>query len=319
MKGSGAGISSAAAVAAAAALLAGADPAGLPAAGPASVLASDPASAPASVLASGPASVPRDGAPAPADTVREPATLDWRFPVGERAVYDVTFGRMKVGEGTLSVAALDTVRSEPVYRIRFTLQGGPFFYKVDDLQHSWIAPDPIRSLRFEQRLREGDYERDHRYELHQEESTYTLLTWDAEKERWTAAEGKTDLPMPPRALDEISFLYLARLLPLEVGRTYRFERYFEEEGNPVILHVLRRQEVTVPAGTFQTVVVRPVIQTDGLFSEGGEAEVYISDDEERRIVQLKSSMKVGSLNMYLKSYDPGRPGALLPDRDSPAR
>ena len=34
-------------------------------------------------------------------------------------------------------------------------------------------------------------------------------------------------------------------------------------------------------------------------------------DAERRIVQLKSSMKIGSLNMYLKSYDSGRRETLL--------
>jgi hypothetical protein len=239
--------------------------------------------------------------------------------VGEEAVYHVTFGRVRVGESTLSVAAPDTIRSEPVYRIRFTVQGGPFFYRVDDRQHTWVAPDPVRSLRFEQRLRQGDYERDHRYELDQAASTYSLLTWNEEAGEWTPAEERTDLPMPPAALDEISFLYLVRLLPLEVGQTYRFDRYFEEEGNPVILQVLRRQEVRVPAGTFQTVVVRPIIQTDGLFAEGGEAEVYISDDEERRIVQLKSSMKVGSLNLYLKDYEPGRSDGLLAARDSSGR
>lgn len=255
----------------------------------------------------------------PSDTIRDPEPLAWRFPVGEEAVYDVTFGRVRVGESTLSVAALDTIRSEPVYRIRFTVQGGPFFYKVDDRQHTWVAPDPVRSLRFEQRLRQGDYERDHRYELDQAAGTYSLLTWDEEAGEWTPAEERTDVPMPPAALDEISFLYLVRLLPLEVGRTYRFERYFEEEGNPVILQVLRKQEVRVPAGTFRTVVVRPIIQTDGLFAEGGEAEVYISDDAERRIVQLRSSMKVGSLNMYLKDYEPGPSDGLLSARDSSGR
>lgn len=245
------------------------------------------------------------------ETVGDPGPMDWRFGVGERLVYRVTFGRVKVGEGTLSVAGVDTVRGTPTYRLRFTLQGGPFFYKVDDEQHSWVAPAPLRSLRFEQRLREGDYRRDHRYELDQESSTYSLLTWDEEREEWTPEEDRTDISMPEHALDEIAYLYLARLLPLEVGKTYRFERYFEEDGNPVILKVLRREEVRVPAGSFQTVVVRPIIQTDGLFSEGGEAEVYISDDEERRIVQLKSRMKVGSLSMYLKSYEPGRPAELF--------
>ena len=109
--------------------------------------------------------------------------------------------------------------------------------------------------------------------------------------------------MPPGALDEISYLYLIRTLPLELGRTYEFDRYFEEDGNPVVVEVLRRERVRVPAGTFDTIVLRPIIQTDGLFGEDGQAEVFISDDDRRLVVQIKSRMKRGRVNMYLREFE----------------
>ena len=114
------------------------------------------------------------------------------------------------------------------------------------------------------------------------------------------------MPIPAGALDEIAFLFLARTLPLEVGRIYRFDRYFEPEGNPVIIEVLRREQVRVRAGRFETVVVRPVIRTGGMFGEGGEAEVYITDDDRRLIVQMRSRMKVGRVDMYLRTIPGGR-------------
>ena len=113
------------------------------------------------------------------------------------------------------------------------------------------------------------------------------------------------MPIPVGALDEISYLYLIRTLPLEVGCTYTFNGYFEAEGNPVVLEVLRRERVRVRAGTFKTIVVRPTIQADGLFAEDGEAEVYISDDERRLIVQLKTKMGIGEVNMYLRQFEVG--------------
>ena len=70
------------------------------------------------------------------------------------------------------------------------------------------------------------------------------------------------------------------------------------------IRVLRRERVRVPAGTFNAVVVQPIIKTKGIFSEKGEAQVWLSDDDRRILLQVKSKLKFGSLNLYLKSYRP---------------
>ncbi|MGH7481914.1 MAG: DUF3108 domain-containing protein, partial [Longimicrobiales bacterium] len=109
-----------------------------------------------------------------------------------------------------------------------------------------------------------------------------------------------------KPLDDVSFLYYARRLPLEVGRTYTLNRYWKEDGNPVVLRVIGRERVSVPAGTFNTIVVQPIIQTDGLFGEGGEARVYFTDDSRHVLVQIKSKVPViGDLTLKLKGYTPG--------------
>lgn len=229
----------------------------------------------------------------------------WPFAVGERAVYDVTFGPIRVGEGHLLVEATETLADVTSYRVAFEIEGGPFFYKIDDRSVSWVATDPLRSLRFEQILSEGSYRRHRRYTFDHDALTYTREDWDAEASAYRPHPEERGVGIPPAALDEIAYLFLARMLPLQAGRTYTFERYFEDEGNPVILEVLRRERVRVSAGRFNTVVVRPIIQTDGMFGEGGEAELYITDDDRRVIVQIKTRMKVGELNMYLREYEAG--------------
>jgi len=241
-----------------------------------------------------------------------PEARAWRFPVGERAVYDVTVALGSVtsprplGEARLSVEGRERIDGTPAYRTTLEVEGGvPMLYRMDDRQVSWIAPDPIRALRYEERLREGDYRRDRRYRLDQEGGTYTR--YDREDGGWRRVEEETDVPMPENALDEVSFLYFVRSLPLEPGATYRYERFFEADGNPVMLEVLERERVRVPAGRFETVVVRPIIRTDGLFGEGGRAKVWITDDERRIIVKIESTMKVGRVNMHLRSYEPGGP------------
>jgi len=229
----------------------------------------------------------------------------WPFEVGERAEYDVTFGPVRVGRGLLAVEAVDTVRGTPAYRLAFEIEGGPFFYKIDDRTVSWLATDPYRSLRFEQILKEGGYERHRRYELDHEAATSTREDWDEELGEYRPHATERDVPIPAGALDEISYLYLIRTLPLEVGRTYSFDDYFEDDGNPVVIRVLRRERVRLRAGTFETIVVQPVIQTEGIFGEGGEGEVYISDDERRLVVMIKSRKWAGELTMYLRDFDSG--------------
>ena len=48
----------------------------------------------------------------------------------------------------------------------------------------------------------------------------------------------------------------------------------------------------------------PVIKTKGIFSENGHAEVWLSDDENHIVVQMKSKVSFGSLSLYLKNYKP---------------
>ena len=52
-------------------------------------------------------------------------------------------------------------------------------------------------------------------------------------------------------------------------------------------------------------VLKPTIKTSAMFSEGGHAEIWVSDDSRRLIVQMKSGLKIGSVNLYLKSYSEG--------------
>jgi len=215
-------------------------------------------------------------------------TVSRPFAPGERLSYDVQFGVIKVGSGSMEVRGIDTVRGRPAYHTTFRISGGIPLYDVNDVFESWFATDDLASLRFVQDQNEGSKERQHRYEIFPERRTYDDLTDD-----------KPEQPSVAEPLDDGSFVYFVRTVPLEVGRTYEFQRYFKPDRNPVTIRVLRRERVRVPAGTFDAVVIQPVIKTKGVFSEDGHAELWISDDERRVIVQMKSRLSFGSLDLYL--------------------
>lgn len=203
-------------------------------------------------------------------------------------MYDVRFGPLEVGRASMEIVGIDEVRGRRAWHTRFQVTGGTFVYRVNDLLESWIDVETFSSLRFRQQLSEGSRDRLYEYEIFPERAVYIEA-------------GKPERPSVPRPLDDGSFLYFLRTIPLEVGKSYEFPHYFIPDRNPVRLDVLRREEITVPAGTFRTLVVRPVIKAKGVFSEGGRAEVWLTDDPRHLVVQMTSHLKFGSLNLYLRS------------------
>ncbi len=219
------------------------------------------------------------------------------FGPGEHLLYQVKLGVFSVGEGHMQVIGLDSVRGHLVYHTSLRIDGGVPLFRVNDNFQSWFGVTDLVSHRFIKDQREGGYKAFRHYEFFPEERRFERGDNDAEKTI------PTDQP-----LDDVSFLYFVRTLPLEVGREYSFDRYFKEDGNPVLIRVLRIETIEVPAGSFETIVVRPIIKTKGLFSQGGEAELYFTNDDRRILVHMKSKVPlVGSINLNLKAITEGHP------------
>ena len=233
---------------------------------------------------------------APAQTVAASSVKRAKVPfaVGEHMEYDVKFGILRVGNAHMEVVGLDNLRGRPVWHTAFWVRGGNFMYRVNDVYESWMDAETLSSLRFVQELEEGGKDIERKFEIYPERAIFIQTTKTPNKEEQSVSQ----------PLDDGSFLYFLRTIPLEVGQTYDFNRYFRPDRNPVRIKVLRKERVRVPAGTFDAIVVQPVIKTKGIFSENGHAEVWLSDDDKHIMLQLKSKLSFGSLNLYLKSYVP---------------
>ena len=208
------------------------------------------------------------------------------FNVGEELTYRVKFGRIPVGTARMSVAGIEVVRGRPSFHLVFTIDGGLPFFNVHDRYESWIDTLTLASRRHVQEIREGRYARNRRYEIFPEERTY--------RENDDTLKASVDSP-----LDEGSFIYFIRTVRVPVGQTREFYQYFKPDRNPVIIRALRRDTVEVPSGRYPTVVVRPTIRANGIFAEDGQAELWISDDAKRMLVQMISKFAGFSLSLTL--------------------
>lgn len=220
------------------------------------------------------------------------------FGPGERLVYKVKVGVFSVGEGSMSILGIDTVRGNPTYVGNLVIEGSLGPAKVSDDFRSWFDVETLQSWRFIQDIHDVNYKSFRHYEMYPEERK-----WDREDNDEFGTLGSS-LP-----LDDVAFIYYIRTLPLLVGRTYTLNRYFKGEGNPVAVTVLRRDERETEAGKFNTIVVKPIIKTTGLFGEGGDAELHFTDDDRRILVYLKSNLPKfpGSITLHLKEIHEGLP------------
>ncbi|MDH5589160.1 MAG: DUF3108 domain-containing protein [Gemmatimonadota bacterium] len=233
----------------------------------------------------------------PADWAAAPTP----FGPGERLEYQVKLGIFSVGDGYMEVSGVDTVRGSPAYHATMGLDAGIPLARVKDEFHTWFDIRNLVSHRFIQDVNEVSYHAFRHFEMNRDER------------RWERVDNGESGPLGSALpLDDISFVYFLRTMPLEVGKTYTLNRYFKDEGNPVVIEVVRRDRREVPAGTFNTIVVRPTIRTKGLFSEGGNAEIHFTDDDRRLMVYLRSEIPgFQSITLHLRNIQEGLP--LNPD------
>jgi len=219
------------------------------------------------------------------------------FGPGARLVYNVKIGWFGAGEGEMYLSNVDVVRGHDAYHITMSVDGGIAGLSVHDKHDSWLDIRTLQSWRFIQDIDDPGYSSYRHYEFYPER-----MIWDRED---NDESGPLASVVP---LDDIAFIYFIRTLPLEVGKTYTFNRYFKVEGNPVTVKVLRRDRRKTDAGEFNTIVVQPFIRTKGLFA-GGKAELHLTDDERRIPVYLKSDIPKfpGSLTLHLKEIHEGMP------------
>jgi hypothetical protein len=223
-----------------------------------------------------------------------PALTDM-FPVGETLVYDARFGFLDLGDGVMHVAGIDTIQGVPNLHVIFHLRGGSFFYRLNDRMDSWFGVDDFASRRFVQDFEEGGTVRYTAYEIFPDSGFYTETGVDSIR------------PTSEAPLDDLAFFYFVRTVELEDGQRYEFDNYFRPDRNPVVVEVVGRDTLDIPAGSFPTIELRPTINGRGILEEAREPQMWLTDDERRLLVQLKIKFSFATITLRLKEITDALP------------
>jgi hypothetical protein len=217
------------------------------------------------------------------------------FGYGEKFEYDVQYGFIKAGEGTIQVMPKPVYRyNRECYDVRFearSLKSLEFLYRVLDRYKTSLDVSGIFSWEFEQNIREGNYKHD------------SKATFDQFSN--IAYANKKQYPIPPHVHDVISAFYYVRTLNLgtmKKGSIINLQNFWKDSTYTLGVKYHGKANVEVPAGKFRCVVVEPVDMQGGLFRNIGSIYIYLTDDERKMPVKVASKILIGEVTAELTKY-----------------
>ncbi|MBI9072761.1 MAG: DUF3108 domain-containing protein [Melioribacteraceae bacterium] len=217
------------------------------------------------------------------------------FGVGEKLTFDVKYGFVTAGIATMEIPKIKRISGRDSYYIAFKVNSVPSFdpfYKVRDSYITYLDTAGLFPWRFEQHIREGKFKKDF------------SAFFDQRKEKVKTSKGQYEINRYVN--DIVSAFYYFRTLDYkdkEIGHTFILENFYQNKTYPLKVVYHGRETVSVEAGTFDCIMIEPVIEEGGLFKSEGTIVVWMTDDDLRMPVKVKTKILIGSIDAELTKYE----------------
>lgn len=210
------------------------------------------------------------------------------FQIPEKFIYDLTWTGIKAG-----TASLELRNEGDKVKIISTAQSAKWvsvFYTVNDRVESTISKNPSvssfgQSENYRMKIREGRHRRDKEVFFNHKNNKAHYIDY--------LKNEKKEFVVPPAVFDPISSFYYLRTLKLVAGGSVYVTIFDSKKVWNVEVKVLRKEKVTLPIGMFDTIVVKPLMQSEGIFYRKGEICIWLTDDEKHIPVMMQTKVAVG--------------------------
>ncbi|QQS35172.1 MAG: DUF3108 domain-containing protein [Ignavibacteriales bacterium] len=227
------------------------------------------------------------------------------FKEGEKLTFDVKYGFVTAGVAVMQIPKIKRISGRDAYHVTFEVNTVPSFdwiYKVRDRYETYIDVEGLFPWRFEQHIREGGYSRDF------------SAFFDQRKGKAKTSEGEYEIPKYVN--DIVSAFYLARTFdytPLKLNDRVHLKNFYKDKVYDLDVRYLGKETIEVTAGKFACIIVEPLVQEGGLFKSEGNIIVWLTDDDLRVPVKVKTKVVIGSIDAELTNYE-GLAGKLTSKR-----
>ena len=214
------------------------------------------------------------------------------FGSGERFTYRLTCLGMEAGIGVLEVLDDITIGGVECYHLVNRIESiGIFsnFFYVRDRIDTYCGIDDLLTRLYKKSECEG-----------KNTDTYTMIF---DQVNQTVTRGDSTIRVPAGTRDELTTFYYLRTIKLEPGQTFTMPNTDGTRNRTLQITVGKRETITTPAGTFKTIRVSvDMADAASVFAGKVQAKLWLSDDSDRMVIRLESSLAVGSLSADLVSY-----------------
>lgn len=217
------------------------------------------------------------------------------FGLNEKLTFDVNYGFVTAGIATFSIPEIKTLAGRKVYRIKFEVNTVPAFdpfFKVRDRYETYLDVEGIFPWRFEQHIREGKYSRDF------------SAFFDQRRNLAKTSEGV--FKIPPYVHDIVSAFFYVRTLDFKnfkKGDRLKLQNFYKDKTYDLEVVYHGKETISVKAGKFRCIVVEPLVQEGGLFKSEGSILIWLTDDDNKIPVKVKTKVIIGSIDSELTSYE----------------
>jgi hypothetical protein len=112
-------------------------------------------------------------------------------------------------------------------------------------------------------------------------------------------------PIPPYVHDVVSAFYYIRTLDYSasrIGQKSMLENFYKDSTYSLAVKFLGRQRIEVDAGTYDCIILEPLIKEGGLFKSEGRVLVWLTDDERKIPIKVSTKIIIGSIDAELREY-----------------
>lgn len=216
------------------------------------------------------------------------------FKVGEKLTFSIGWEFIDAGTAVMHVEGAEITNGRPSIHISATTRSNAFFsalYKVRDRLDSYMDRDGLYTLRYVKNTLEGSYKRNFEVNFDHQLGRATVLDADS---------GTSEVAIPVFTQDILSSFYYLRTVPMTIGQDINVSAFDNGKVTNVSVKVIKRERVSVAAGEFECLLVQTPI---GPFSNRSVLNIWLTDDDRKIPVLMKSRIIVGSVRAELEQIE----------------
>lgn len=219
------------------------------------------------------------------------------FRVGEKVTLRLSYFGIPAGYLTMEVRPFVQVNGRKSYQFFMGLKSSAafaLFYALDDWAVTHLDYETLVPSDFQLNVNESkqvvlakSY-----HDLVKKQATYWERKTTSDK---GAVEKRKVWSIEPYSQNVFSAAFYMRVFRYGEGKELAFS--VADKGENVVFRgkVLRREKLATKMGVLNTIVVRPQIDVKGVFRPVGDILFWLTDDDRKFLVKIKSKIKIGSI------------------------